>query len=208
VRGDVLITTDGKRFEGQVYTEGGQVWVRTPNCRLGFEPSEVKETKSTPTIFDAYRARLAAVKKDDLAGNEALLKWCEANGLREEKLEQARRVFVLRLPSLVINPLDRTAAENLALWCQYYELKPEAKKLFLLLYNAELNILRALRKGTTGHDFGYARFTRKADREACLLNQGSLLSMVSASSGTSEEIARCSFLGWTRSRMQESYLNQ
>lgn len=81
-RADTVHLTNGNRIEGRATVEGDWVGIEIPGGTVSVPRQAVTSIEKSPTVFDEYDRRHAALAADDVAGRLELAAWCRQNGLR------------------------------------------------------------------------------------------------------------------------------
>ncbi len=85
LRGDVFRLKDGRRIEGNIIREiGDLVSIRTADKVLTIDRGEIVEQIAVKTAFDRYQEKLSTTAEDDLAAQLALARWCASEDLASE----------------------------------------------------------------------------------------------------------------------------
>ena len=86
VHGDVFELRDGKKIEGNIVREiGDLVSIRKLDGSIvTIDRSEIASVKKSATPLDEYRKRADSVRDDDLQGQIELAKWCTNKGLKTQ----------------------------------------------------------------------------------------------------------------------------
>ncbi|MGB1396876.1 MAG: hypothetical protein ACPG7R_03450, partial [Planctomycetota bacterium] len=86
VHGDVFELRDGKKIEGNIVREiGDLVSIRKLDGSIvTIDRSEIASVKKSATPLDEYRNKADSLKDDDLQGHRDLAKWCTDKGLNTQ----------------------------------------------------------------------------------------------------------------------------
>jgi len=90
---DIVVTNDGRRFEGEVVEDGEHYIIKTKYGRVTVPADEVSKIIEKASPSEVYREKLAELKLDEKLWNLAeehykLGSWCEKNRLRKEARER------------------------------------------------------------------------------------------------------------------------
>ncbi len=78
---DVVVLTNGSRFEGIVREEGGRVRIETDLGMVELPRDLVREIERAPAKLEEYRERTTALREDDVESHYELGRWAKANEL-------------------------------------------------------------------------------------------------------------------------------
>jgi hypothetical protein len=96
LRADVFRLKDGRRIEGTVVREIGDLFsIKTADGIVTVGRDEIVERIAAKTPFDKYKERLAAVSSDSLEQQLDLARWCATEGLTAESTFHYKRVIEL-----------------------------------------------------------------------------------------------------------------
>ena len=92
--GDRFELTDGRRFEGSIVRElGDLVSIRTSDGKVvTIERSLIKYHKKSAGVLDEFESRRKALDPTDAEGHFKLAKWCETKSLRGQAVQMYRTV--------------------------------------------------------------------------------------------------------------------
>ncbi len=94
-RGDILVLTDGRTFEGQVTRNGQTVLIDLPYGTLRFPAHEVLEIQRRATPQEQYESRLGQIDPNDPNDLAELARWAQDHQLDREALALHERVVDL-----------------------------------------------------------------------------------------------------------------